>query len=336
MMQRLLGVILISLVAVNCCYDQAQQGKQHAITLPLILVDEAFGNPDWEVLKDYQLKHVGLDKVSVPDELMVYQFEEEKFDEEYLRKYSKGVMDVSNLKAYYGNKNCILIGSDKDTGTRVVYESISLYYQGEQDGGLVWNGPGYNNPEKYYHPSPKPTNEELSEIARKWLEERDLIPVGINLPEYTVYQDVDEEMGRPETKRVLAYSVDFAPYISGYPIHGNCHRFLVGMLSGDKRVVHLYRRWLKIKEWKKLTTRSIKEAFEALNRGEGEAIDPMYVGAQARFSRIVYYAQDYGFEYLQPAYYFEVDNGESKKEIKVPALRPEYYDGGIGMRMGWK
>jgi hypothetical protein len=83
--------------------------------------------------------------------------------------------------------------------------------------------------------------------------------------------------------------------------------------------------WIKVERWRRFATRSLAEAFRALDSGEGQLLYPYLRGGEAHFQGCMYYFEPVSREYVQPVYGFTVGRGDVGGPFIVPALRDESY-----------
>jgi len=126
-------------------------------------------------------------------------------------------------------------------------------------------------------------------------------------------------------KDLVSRTVRFTGEVDGCRIDGEC-MYIAVTVNSDGKIEALKKAWFRVgPEKRAYPARTVREAFEALNAGEGTRLRPGYEGGRCRFERIEYLADDPYQKRLQPVYRFTIEKGTRTGWAQVPALRPRCY-----------
>lgn len=122
----------------------------------------------------------------------------------------------------------------------------------------------------------------------------------------------------------IAYEVVVKKRVGKYRSAGSfLHIGLV--LDGVGTVVQLDYSLEELVRWRRFPTRTVRDAFAALNRGDGQAIPSAFQSGSARFVETIYFSESDRNQYVQPVYMFMVEKGKAKRPAYAPALADRCY-----------
>lgn len=150
-------------------------------------------------------------------------------------------------------------------------------------------------------------------------------PEGVN-PK-PIGQGVDSAIGGGAKREYIqATVVTYGGLLEGVPVEGDGLKMQIKTMStGMLRCVDLG--WAESRRYKNLPTKSIEEAFEALNRGFSMGISKARIGALAQYQGWTYYCGSHRGPYIQPMYKFRLkDNMQDRGWLcYVPAIKSEHF-----------
>jgi hypothetical protein len=180
------------------------------------------------------------------------------------------------------------------------------------------------------------SNAELKEAAEKTTPEkmRGMGEAGVKTmgwwPANVNPKIVDQSIGVASVtnlpgKYIEDTTVTYSGLIEGVPVDGEGLLLKIYTLStGRIRGIDL--RWVETERYKELPCKTVEEAFDCLNRGEGQTLPTQTIGSKAEFAGLSYWLNKDPETWVQPLFKFKlVTPAGYKYDAYVPAIRSEYF-----------
>ncbi len=158
--------------------------------------------------------------------------------------------------------------------------------------------------------------------AIEFLKERDLLPPSWHID--GVYQEIAGEAGDDATDRVVAFTIFVRRQFDRYRGLG-AFNWIGITLSPSLDVTQVDYNMEESERWAGYPTRSVDEAFSALNRGSGQLLPEELWGGRARFERIIYLSETERHCLVQPVYAFRIEKGKVAATFYAPAIVDAWY-----------